>query len=129
MSHVEKVRMILAAVCVAMLVTPALASYGYVPTAEWRTVASWKGEGIKDTETFSVQSREWRITWETKNEKMAGASIIQIYVYNEKDELVTLAANKQGVGKDTSYVRGQGKFYLKINSANVEWSVLVEDQR
>ena len=71
----------------------------------WQWVAGWSGSGIKETETFSVQS-EWRITWETKNEKKEGAGIFQIYVHDENDKLVSLAANKQGVGKDTS-VRAQ----------------------
>ena len=92
----------------------------------WQWVAGWSGSGIKETETFSVQS-EWRITWETKNEKKEGAGIFQIYVHDENDKLVSLAANKQGVGKDTSYVRSAGKHYLKINSGNVDWTVLVED--
>jgi hypothetical protein len=92
-------------------------------------VKTWKGSGAKDTESFDVRSREWRITWETSNEPFANAGIFQIYVHNDKDELVSLAANKQGTGSDTSYVRGRGRFYLKINSANVDWSVIVEDQR
>lgn len=57
-----------------------------------------------------------------------GAGILQIYVHNEKDELVSLAANTNKPGSDTSYVRGKGRFYLKINSGNCKWKVTVEDQ-
>jgi len=95
----------------------------------WRAVKSWRGNGMKETETFSVASREWRIKWESANEAFAGAGILQIMVYSEDGTLVTLTANKQGVGSDTSYVRtGPGKHYLMMSSANMDWSVSVEDQ-
>jgi hypothetical protein len=63
-----------------------------------------------------------------RNEAFAGAGIFQIYVHNDRGELVSLAANKQGTGRDTSYVRGKGRYYLMINSGNVEWSVAVEQR-
>ena len=38
----------------------------------WRAVKSWGGNGIKETETFSVASREWRIKWESAKIKIRG---------------------------------------------------------
>lgn len=97
---------------------------------EWQVIKRWSGNGSKTTESFEVQDREWRINWETRNEPFAGAGIFQIYVYDDRDNLVALAANKQGTGRDTSYVHGDpGRYYLTINSGNVDWSVTVEDQR
>jgi hypothetical protein len=101
----------------------------YEPEASWREVASWTGSGIKETETFDVQSHEWRIRWTAANEAFQGAGILQIMVYEGDGALKTLAANKQGVGEDVSYVRGDGPHYLMINSGNVDWTVIVEDQR
>lgn len=96
----------------------------------WTQVASWSGNGIKQTESFSINSREWRISWQATNEVLAGAGIVQIMVYGDDGSLVTLAANKQGTGSDTSYVRSApGRHYLMINSGNVDWTVTVEDQR
>jgi hypothetical protein len=96
----------------------------------WHTVRSWAGEGIRETESFHVASREWRVTWKSSGEPFPGAGILQIYVHRADGTLVTLAANKQGPGSDTSYVRdAPGQFYLSINSANTKWHVLVEDQR
>lgn len=95
--------------------------------SEWRVVKSWTGSGIKQTESFRIASKEWRISWTTKNEKVAG--LLQIFVYTDSGELVTLAANQQGAGSDVSYVRSTpGRYYLTINSANVDWTVTVEDQ-
>lgn len=94
----------------------------------WRTVANWSGSGMKETESFTVASREWRVVWSSKAGDTPG--LLQIYVYNDQDELVSLAANQMGAGKDVSHVRsGPGRHYLKINSANVTWAVVVEDQR
>lgn len=105
-----------------------------LPTAQavqqqtWQRVAHWSGSGMKETESFSVASREWRISWSTKNEQVSG--ILQIYVHNDAGRMVSLAANVQGAKSDVSYVRsGPGKHYLQINSANVDWDITVEDQR
>jgi len=98
------------------------------PSATWRTAARWSGSGMKQTETFSIRSSEWRISWKTTREVFAGAGILQVYVYGAAGELVSLAANLQGVGSDVSYVHAQpGRFYLDISSANVDWEVVVED--
>lgn len=98
--------------------------------ATWQQVMRWTGSGIKQTETFPVASREWRITWKSSNEAFPGAGILQIFVYDESGGMVSLAANKQGTGSDVSYVRAApGRFYLMINSGNLDWDVTVEDQR
>lgn len=95
------------------------------PAPDWHEVTRWTGNGIKDTETFQVQSREWRITWET-----SGAGYFGIYVHDgETDDLVTVAANTTEGGSDTSYLRsGPGPHYLTIN-ASTNWTVVVEDRR
>ena len=97
---------------------------------EWTEVLSRSGEGIIQTQSFDVASREWRVTWVTRNEPFENAGIFQIMVHDaETDELITLAANLQGVGGDTSYVRSPpGRYYLGVNSGNVEWEITVEDQ-
>jgi len=118
---------------------PAGGSYGgsspqtqpYAPTeAEpaWREVQEWRGTGMKQTESFTIASREWRINWKTTRQNIAG--ILQIYVKTEAGELITLAANSMGEGSDTSYVRSPpGRYYLEISSANINWTVSVEDKR
>lgn len=97
-------------------------------TASWQPVKTWSGSGTKSTETFEMTGREWRISWKTANEQIAG--ILQVIVYSESGSLVSLAANAQGEKSDVSYVRATpGRFYLDINSANVDWEIIVEEQR
>ena len=97
-------------------------------TAIWHRVERWSGNGTKQTETFSVRGNEWRVSWETTREAFPGAGILQVYVYSAEGDLVSLAANRLGVGSDVSYVHGQpGRFYLDIISGNIDWEIVVED--
>ena len=84
---------------------------------------------MKETETFPVASREWRIRWRSSNEAFNGG-ILQVYVYDDAGKIVGIPVNQGGPGADVSYVRsGPGMRYLKINGANIDWHVVVEDQR
>jgi len=95
--------------------------------AGWTTIKSWSGSGIKETEAFTVNANEWRISWNSRNEVFRGAGIFQIYVKDATGKLISVAANKLGVGEDVSYVHApQGRYYLTINSGNVDWTVQVE---
>lgn len=98
---------------------------------EWTQIAKWSGSGIKQTESFTTIGREWQVIWATSGEAFAGAGILQIMVHDaDTGSLVTLAANKQGVGQDVSYVRAPpGRYYLSINSANVTWGISVGEPR
>ena len=94
----------------------------------WKEVRKFSGSGPKETESFDVASREWRITWRAKPTETAG--YFGVTVHDSEDKLVSLAANTATGGGDTSYVRGRpGRYYLKINSANMAYGIVVEDQR
>jgi len=95
--------------------------------ATWSAVGNWMGYGSKDTERFITRGNEWRITWKT-----TGASrrvcALGIYVYDSSGAFVTLAAIRQGVSSDVSYVRAQpGEFYLSVISCAADWEIAVED--
>lgn len=96
--------------------------------AAWRTVGSWTGGyGTKETERFAIEGSDWRISWRT-----TGASgrvcALGIYVYDVSGAFVTLAALRQGVDSDVSYVHAQpGQFYLSVISCLADWEIAVED--
>jgi len=97
--------------------------------AGWRTIASWRGSGIKNTESFTTTAREWRIKWNTGSSGPFGG-ILQIYVYDSDGGLVNVAANATSSGSDVSYVRARpGRYNLTINSTNDNWSVMVEQEQ
>jgi hypothetical protein len=99
-----------------------------VERAGWRTIASWRGSGIKSTESFTTTASEWRVIWNAGNLGPFGG-VMQIYVNGSNGGVVTLAANATSSGSDTSYVRTRpGRYNLTINSTNDNWSVAVEER-
>jgi hypothetical protein len=112
------------------VVAPPAAPRAPAPEPTWQTIATWSGSGMKETETFTTRTREWRIQWQSRREPFPNAGLLQIFVHDADGGVVSLAANKQGPGKDVSYVRAPaGPHYLMINSANIDWTVTVEERR
>jgi hypothetical protein len=92
-------------------------------------VKKWSGQGIKNTETFHIPSNEWTIYWSTKPIH-SFKGILQIFVYRSEGSLVGLAANVMGKSDDNSVMRsGPGDYYLKINSANLAYGIVVQAER
>ena len=96
-------------------------------TPSWTEVVQWQGSSIKDTETFSISSHDWRIRWETKLGQYGFAMNFQIYVFTAGGEVKSIAANAIGAARDVSYVRGARDYYLTINTAQ-PYSVVVEQR-
>ena len=93
----------------------------------WRTVKVFQGSSIKNTETFYISSREWRISWITRPGKY-GDMNFQIYVYEDKqNSFPQVVANVIGYSKDSSIMRGSGNYYLTINSAQ-EYTITIEQR-
>jgi len=96
--------------------------------AEWREVAKWQGSLIKNTETFTIASNEWKIIWSTKPGEY-GEMNFQIYVYKANGDLVGVAANVIGKDEDSSVMRGKGSYYLMINTAQPYIIVIYEKMK
>ena len=88
----------------------------------WETVKSWKGNGLKNTEPFTINSDEWRIIWTNKG------MLLQIFVNAKNGSFFDLAANTTESGSDVSYFYKPGEYYLTINGIG-EWSVIVEEKQ
>lgn len=113
----------------AATATPTAAAQAAKPAAEkqWTVVKAWTGDGIKDTEQFTVGS-EWRVDWDWTPSGSFGG-LIQIYIYDAQGQLVNLAANTQKAGADSSFQHRAGTYYLKVSAANGSWKVAVQDRR
>ena len=79
-------------------------------------IASWEGESTKNTETFTVPSDEWKISWDTQSGQY-GDMNFQIYVYDKNGAMKGVAANVIGANTDSTIMRGAGDYYLMINTA------------
>lgn len=90
----------------------------------WHVLASWKGNGTKRTEPFSIRSTQWRVAWNTR---MTGVgNFIAVVQRPGSDFPLATAANVTASGADTSYVYVTGEVVLDIISANASWEVTVE---
>lgn len=79
-------------------------------------IASWEGESTKNTETFTVPTDEWKISWDTKPGEL-GDMNFQIYVYDKNGAMKGVAANVVGANNESTVMRGAGDYYLTINTA------------
>ena len=96
----------------------------------WRQVGAWSGRGNTQTETFTGDTGGFRVRWETKNETTPGAGRLKV-VFRSGDsgrEIID-AVDARGVGRDTIEVSAERPrwYYLTIESANVDWSVAVDE--
>ncbi len=97
------------------------------PEPKWVPVKSWKGNGGKKTEPFTITGKQWRINWSNKDATGFGGTILQVFVYEPGKSLPTDVAINSQAGQDTSYVYKSGEFYLQINGANGNWDISIEE--
>jgi hypothetical protein len=91
--------------------------------ADWRRVGQWQGNGDKNTETFQVISRRWRIAF-TVRDPRSGTPHLCIAVRTLEGARVEGGCYRRD---DTTYIyTDPGNYYLDINSAD-QWTVLVEE--
>lgn len=92
-----------------------------------KVIARWSGSAIKTTETFSIPTKHWRISWDTKPGSY-GAMNFQIFVYHANGEPYLpsmIVANVIGANRESSIIRDSGDFYLMFNTAQ-PYTVIVE---
>lgn len=82
-------------------------------------IARFSGSGTQNTRPFSVDG-PWEIRW------TASGSLIQIMVYDDSGDLVTLAANQSRPGRGGSYQPRGGRYYLGVNAIG-DWEIVILD--
>ena len=94
------------------------------PQVGWRSIGSWSGQGNTQTDSFNIESTQWRIKWET-----TGAGAFTLVVHSAVSGRPILAAvDHNGAGKGIAYVTEDPRLYhLVIESSSVDWSIQVEE--
>lgn len=93
----------------------------------WTVRGVWQGSGRTETEAFVV-GEHWRV--DSLFDPASTAASLQVFVYHADGRLLmTIAANTQKAGADTSFWAGPGRYFLKINSSGGDWKVDVQDLR
>jgi hypothetical protein len=93
------------------------------------TVQTFTGNGIKDTQSFTVASDTWQLRYDfesTTEDQQSGS--FEMTVYKPGNTIPESIITLERPGSDTSYVNaGAGTYYLSIGSANATWTVDVEE--
>jgi hypothetical protein len=95
----------------------------------WRPIGSWSGRGDTQTDSFNIESTQWRIKWETKGAASPGVGSFHVVVNSAvSGRPIQDAVEQQGNGRGVAYVTEDPRLYhLVINSGGVDWSVKVEE--
>lgn len=95
----------------------------------WKPLASWTGRGDLQTETFLSDTGSFRIRWEATNESPEGGGSLKVaFRSGDSGRVIIDAVNQRGAGRGMSEVGDMVRwYYLTIESANVDWSVAVEE--
>ena len=99
------------------------------PLIGWRPLESFSGRGNTQTESFNVESTQWRIKWETRNEAAPDAGTFTVVVHSAvSGRPISLAVDHKGTGKGLAYVTEDPRLYhLVIESNALDWSIAVEE--
>jgi hypothetical protein len=113
--------------CLGLVLVVCLA-VGASARAAWTDVKQWTGTGSKVTESFDVTSKEWRVNW-SSDQHGNGIGSIGVLVFNADKKLVASATGRVGA-PDTTYIHeGPGRYYVEVRSADVNWTLTVQDDK
>ena len=95
----------------------------------WKQLATWSGRGSIQTETFLSDNGSFRIHWETRNESPAGKGTLKVaFRSGDSGRVIIDAVDQKGVGGSSAEVGDMVRwYYLTIDSANVDWTVTIEE--
>jgi len=90
----------------------------------WSVVKMWQGNGIRDTETFTVRDH-WRVDWVFDQTQPVGQ--MQVFIYSSDGRLLNIATNIQRADANTTFWLGPGSYTLKVISSGGDWKLDVQD--
>jgi hypothetical protein len=122
------------ALIIAVLLSGAC-GHGPKPVAKpdlvgWRPIGTWSGQGDEQTDSFEVESGQFRIKWVASNEKPAGTGTLRLIAHSAVSGRPLQVALEQhrGNGRGTAYVNEDPRpFYVVIESKNVDWTITIEE--
>jgi len=97
----------------------------------WHQIGTWSGRGDKQTETFTSDTGGFRVHWETKNESQGAAGRLRVvFRSGDSGREIIEAIDAHGAGGGVEEVAAERPrwYYLTIESANVDWTVTVDER-
>jgi len=95
----------------------------------WRPIISFSGRGNAQTESFNIESTQWRIKWQAKQDVSADPGTFHLMVNSAvSGRPIAEAVPRRGPGSGIAYVSEDPRLYhLVIESKDVDWSIAVEE--
>jgi hypothetical protein len=95
----------------------------------WEHAGSWSGRGNFETNSFPASGGYLRFTWETSNETKPGEGRFKLFLGSSiSGRLIQVVVDSKGASHDVAYVSEEARtFYLKVESANEDWKVTVDE--
>ena len=101
------------------------------PVVTWKPIGTWSGRGDKQTETFTSDSGGFRVHWQTTKEAPGGGGRLRVvFRSGDSGREIIEAIDAHGAGDGVEEVAADRPrwYYLTIESANVDWSVSVDER-
>lgn len=95
----------------------------------WERAGSWSGRGDVETNSFPSSTGYLRFTWETSNETKPGEGRFRLILGSSiSGRTIQAVVDSEGAGRDVAYISEEPRtFYIKVESANVDWKVVVDE--
>jgi hypothetical protein len=95
----------------------------------WRPIAKFAGQGDTQTDSFNIESGQWRIKWTADNEQPPGSGALKVTIHSAiSGRPLGIAIDHKGIGHDTALVTEDPRLYhLEVESHNVDWTLVIEE--
>ena len=82
-----------------------------------------------ETNSFPSSTGYLRFTWETSNETKPGEGRFKLSLGSSiSGRVIMTVVDRKGSGRDVAYVSEEARtFYVKIESANEDWKLTVDE--
>ena len=99
------------------------------PQVGWRPIDSWTGRGDTQTDSFNIESTQWRIKWDTKGARSPGDGRFHVAVHSAvSGRIIAEAVEQKGEGHGVAYVTEDPRLYhLVVDSDGLDWTIKVEE--
>lgn len=101
---------------------------------EWTTLATISGNADQQSDTLVFSGGKIRVTYEFVDTSGMDMVVGAVYVLTEGTDLMTdggipdVMVSEEGAG-ETILRKSEGEYYVKVSSANAEYTVTVEEQK
>lgn len=95
----------------------------------WRPVASWSGNANYQTDSFDIETGQWRIKWQTTDQRSQKQKLFRVMVHSSvSGRFVMVAVDHPEAGSGIGYVAEDPReFFLVVESKGLDWKLNVEE--